>query len=76
MTNTVDVLQEILYCFTAAVMNVAGGAMAIDYYQNRGDSDYVKAGMAMGVSMSVLQYNPRFRNALLFHHGYSQRLQG
>lgn len=31
-------------------MNIAGGAMAIDYYSDRGDSDYVKAGMAMGVS--------------------------
>ncbi|KAG0715072.1 hypothetical protein GWK47_001387 [Chionoecetes opilio] len=46
-------LLEILYCFTAAVMNIAGGAMAIDTYQNRGSSDYVKAGMAMGSMMII-----------------------
>ncbi|XP_045109182.1 uncharacterized protein LOC123503462 [Portunus trituberculatus] len=46
-------LLEILYCFTAAIMNVAGGAMAIEYYQNRGDSEHVKAGMAMGSLMII-----------------------
>ncbi|KAK8374176.1 hypothetical protein O3P69_018912 [Scylla paramamosain] len=46
-------LLEILYCFTAAIMNVAGGAMAIDTYQNLGDSDTTKAGMAMGSIMII-----------------------
>lgn len=46
-------LLEILYCFTAAIMNIAGGAMAIDTYQNGGQSDYVRAGMAMGSLMII-----------------------
>lgn len=46
-------LLEVLFCFTAAIMNIAGGAMAIENYQNQGDSDYVKAGMAMGSLMII-----------------------
>lgn len=32
-------------------MNIAGGAMAIDTYQNAGNSDYARAGLAMGVRL-------------------------
>ncbi|XP_069974278.1 uncharacterized protein [Penaeus vannamei] len=46
-------LLEVLYCFTACVMNVAGGAMAIENYQGQGDSETVKAGMAMGSLMII-----------------------
>jgi len=46
-------LLEVLYCFTALIMNVAGGAMAIDYYNDMGESDQVKAGMAMGSMMII-----------------------
>lgn len=34
-------------------MNIAGGAMAIDVYQDRRDAEATKAGMAMGVSSSL-----------------------
>ncbi|XP_068213129.1 uncharacterized protein [Palaemon carinicauda] len=46
-------LLEVLYCFTAACMNVAGGAMAIETYQDKSDSEYTKAGMAMGSMMII-----------------------
>ncbi|XP_037804692.1 uncharacterized protein LOC119599023 isoform X2 [Penaeus monodon] len=46
-------LLEVLYCFTACVMNVAGGAMAIENYQGQGDNETVKAGMAMGSLMII-----------------------
>ncbi|XP_050728370.1 uncharacterized protein LOC127004563 [Eriocheir sinensis] len=46
-------LLEILYCFTAAIMNIAGGAMAVDFYNDVRDSDQTKAGMAMGSIMII-----------------------
>ncbi|XP_069195534.1 uncharacterized protein [Procambarus clarkii] len=46
-------LLEVLYCFTAAIMNIAGGAMAIETYQNMGNSESTKAGMAMGSMMII-----------------------
>ncbi|KAK7082830.1 hypothetical protein SK128_024589 [Halocaridina rubra] len=46
-------LLEVLFCFTACVMNVAGGALAIENYQDGGDSEHVKAGMAMGSMMVI-----------------------
>ncbi|XP_071525588.1 uncharacterized protein [Panulirus ornatus] len=46
-------LLEVLYCFTAAIMNIAGGAMAIENYQNQADNEMTKAGMAMGSMMII-----------------------
>ncbi|KAK3877137.1 hypothetical protein Pmani_004699 [Petrolisthes manimaculis] len=46
-------LLEVLYCFTACIMNVTGGSMAIDHYNGQGDTETVKAGMAMGCMMII-----------------------
>lgn len=46
-------LLEVLYCFTAAIMNIAGGAMAIETYQDMSRSKSSDAGMAMGSLMII-----------------------
>lgn len=44
-------LQESLFCVTAATMNIAGGALAIQTYKDMDHrADFVQAGLGMGVS--------------------------
>ena len=44
-------MQEALYCFTAAIMNVTGGALAIESYHDAShQEERVKATLGMAVS--------------------------
>lgn len=47
-------LLESLFCVTAAIMNIAGGALAIDTYHDMDHrNEHVQAGLAMGSMMII-----------------------
>ena len=55
--NFLIYLQEGLYCVTAAVMNIAGGSLAIEAYKDLSqDVEKNQAGLGMGVSINTI-YN-------------------
>ncbi|KAL7645051.1 UNVERIFIED_CONTAM: hypothetical protein RMT77_003421 [Armadillidium vulgare] len=57
--DTASSLLEALFCFTAAVMNVAGGALCIEYYHEFShESERIKATLGMASLMII--------NALVF----------